>query len=36
VRLAQRLHLLSMEQREYFAGQSLEIGKMMGVIQSNR
>jgi hypothetical protein len=30
VRVAQRLHLLSPPQREYFADQSLEIGKMLG------
>ncbi len=30
VRVAQRLHLLSIDHREYFADQSEEIGKMLG------
>jgi hypothetical protein len=30
VRLAQRLHLLSMNQREHFAAQTTEIGQMIG------
>lgn len=30
VRIAQRLHLLSMAQRDHFAEQSTEIGKMIG------
>ena len=30
VRIAQRLRLLSIAQREYFVAQSLEIGKMIG------
>jgi hypothetical protein len=30
VRVAQRLHVLTMDQRTYFSEQSIELGKMLG------